>query len=105
MKNRMKLILMVFAVSFLTSCASSSLVLPKMIPEAEKTFTVNSRTGTVEIIGQDMTTEPTHWLYAQCDHWSGCYMRCQGKINSCKKITTDFKLGVNHVFSQAGSRE
>ncbi len=89
----MKLILVVFAVSFLTSCASNSVILQKTIPGDEKTFATTD-TGTVEVIGQDMTTESMHWLFAQCDHWSGCYMRCQGKTNFCKKVTTDFKLNV-----------
>ncbi len=104
MKNKMKLILMVFAISFLTSCAYNGVVLPKIIPGAERTFTVNEE-GTVEIIGQDMITEPTHWLYVQCDHWSGCYMRCQGKINSCKKVATDSKLDVGYISSRSGSQK
>ena len=104
MKNKMKLILMVFAISFLTSCASNGVVLPKITSGAERTFTVNEE-GTVEIIGQDMITEPTHWLYVQCDHWSGCYMRCQGKINSCKKVATDSKLNVDYISSRSGSQK
>lgn len=95
---------MVFAISFLTSCASNGVVLPKMLPGAEKTFEVNTD-GTVEILGQDMITEPTHWLYVECDHWSGCYMRCQGKIASCKKVAADSQLDVDYIFSRTGSEK
>jgi len=98
MKKTIGLTLIVFAISFLTSCASNGLVLPKTIPGAVKTYTVNQE-GTVEILGQDIKTKPTHWLYVQCDHWSGCYMRCQGEINSCKKVVKDSKLLLDYVVS------
>ena len=88
---------MVFAVFFLTSCTSNSITLPKTLQEMVKTYTVNDK-GTVEILGQDMTIEPMHWLYVKCDHWSGCYMRCQGEVKSCKKIAIDLKLDVEYIF-------
>lgn len=102
MKKGMKLVLMIFVISLLASCASNGVILPKMVSGTEKTFTVNEK-GTVEILGQDMITEPTHWLYVECDHWSGCYMRCQGKINSCKKVATDSGLEVHYIYSRTGS--
>ena len=98
MKKRMGLTLIVFTIFFLTSCASNSIILLKTLHGMVKTYTVNDK-GTVEILGQDMTTEPMHWLYVECDHWSGCYMRCQGKVQSCKKVATDYKLDVDHIFS------
>ena len=101
MKKRMSIILMVFAVFFLTSCTSNSTTLPKTLQEMVKTYTVNDK-GTVEILGQDMTIEPMHWLYVKCDHWSGCYMRCQGKVKSCKKVVIDNKLDVDYIFSDNG---
>ena len=96
MKKTIGLTLIVFAVSFLTSCASNGLVLPKTIPGTIKTYTVNQE-GTVEILGQDIKTKPTHWLYVQCDHWSGCYMRCQGPIKTCKSIATKSGLDIAYV--------
>ncbi len=103
MKKTVELALVVFAISFLASCASfNGVVLPEIIPRAEKTFTVNHE-GTIEVIGQGhMIVQPKHWLYVQCGRWGGCYMRCRGKTNSCKKIATDSKLDVNYIFSQAG---
>ena len=98
MKKRMGLILMVFAISFLTSCATNGIILPKTIQGVVKTYEVNEE-GTVEILGQDMRVEPMHWLYVDCDHWSGCYMRCQGKVKSCKKVATDSKLEVDYIQS------
>ena len=93
---------MFFAVFFLTSCISNSIILPNTLHGMVKTYTVNDK-GTVEILGQDMTTEPMHWLYVKCDHWSGCYMRCQGKVKSCVKVVIDYKLDVDHIFSDNGN--
>ena len=99
----MRLILMVFAIFSLTSCTSNSIILPNTLHGMVKTYTVNDK-GTVEILGQDMTTESMHWLYVECDHWSGCYMRCQGKVKSCKKVVIDYKLDVDHIFSDNGKQ-
>jgi len=103
MKKRIRLILMFFVIFSLTSCTSNTLILPKTLHAIVKTYTVNDK-GTVEILGQDMTTEPMHWLYVECDHWSGCYMRCQGKVKSCKKVVIDYKLDVDHIFSDNGKQ-
>ena len=100
MKKAIELTLIVFVVSFLTSCASNGIVLSKTIPGAVKTYTVNQK-GTVEILVQDMKAQPKHWLYIRCNHWSGCYMRCQGEIKSCKKVAKDSEFLVGYVVSPA----
>ena len=98
MKKGIELILIIFVISFLTSCASHGIALHKTIPGAVKTYTVNQE-GTVEILDQDLRTQPTHWLYIRCNHWSGCYMRCQGEIKSCKKVARDSNFLVGYVGS------
>ena len=100
MKKGMELILIIFVISFLTSCASNGTALHKTIPGAVKTYTVNQK-GTVEILGQDMKAQPKHWLYIRCNHWSGCYMHCQGEIKSCKKVAKDSEFLVGYVVSPA----
>tara|TARA_Y100000758_G_C15802555_1_gene331467 strand:+ start:60 stop:383 length:324 start_codon:yes stop_codon:yes gene_type:complete len=97
MKKAIELTLIVFVVSFLTSCASNGIL---TIPGAVKTYTVNQK-GTVEILGQDMKAQPKHWLYIRCNHWSGCYMHCQGEIKSCKKVAKDSEFLVGYVVSPA----
>jgi hypothetical protein len=104
MKKTLGLILIFFAISFLTSCASNDIVIPKTIPGDVKTYAVNDG-GTVEMLGQDMTTELKHWLYVRCNHWSGCYMRCQGEINSCKKVAKDSNFKVGYIVSPSGSKK
>ena len=98
MKRGLELTLILFAISFLASCASNTIVLPKRVQGAVKTYTVNPQ-GTVEILGKDMKLEPQHWLFVQCDHWSGCYMRCQGPIKTCKSIATKSGLDIAYVLS------
>jgi len=100
MKKGMELILIIFVISFLNSCASNGAALHKTIPGAVKTYTVNQK-GTVEILGQDMKAQSKHWLYIRCNHWSGCYMRCQGEIKSCKKVAKDSEFLVGYVVSPA----
>jgi hypothetical protein len=95
LKENIKLILMIFAMLFLTSCASNGIlstadgILVSKNPGSVKNYSINDK-GTVEIMGQKRITS-MHWIYVDCDHWSGCYMRCQGQIDSCKQIAKDFK--------------
>ena len=98
MKKTIELTLIVFAISFLTSCTSNGIALPKTIPGTVKTYTVNQE-GMVEILGHNIKNEPKHWLYIRCNHWSGCYMRCQGKINFCKKVARDSEFPVDYIVS------
>jgi hypothetical protein len=111
MNKRMELVLIIIVISFLTSCSSikklnnfftinNGIVLPQAPPGAVKTFTVDEN-GTVKIIGQQKITD-THWLYVKCDYWSGCYMRCQGIVDSCKKVASDSKIEVNYILSRSG---
>ena len=114
MKKRMALVIIIFAISFLTSCTSmqklnnffsmnNGVVLPKTNPDAVKTYSINDK-GTVEILGQEMIKD-THWLYVKCDYWSGCYMRCQGQIDSCKRVARDSQIQVDYIFSRSGWRK
>jgi hypothetical protein len=88
MKKKLGLILMVFAISFLTSCASNDILISKN-PGSANNYSVNDK-GTVEILGEKTITD-MHWMYVECDHWSGCYVRCQGQLDSCKQVETESK--------------
>ena len=98
MKKTIELTLIVFAISFLTSCTSNGIALPKTIPGTVKTYTVNQE-GMVEILGHDIKTQPKHWIYVRCDHWSGCYMHCQGKISFCIRVARDSEFPVDYIVS------
>ncbi len=90
-----------FALVFLSSCTTVGVVTPKAFPGADKIFSVNDE-GTVNIKGVDLKSEPTHWLYVQCEHWAGCYMRCQGPIGTCKEVANKSELEISHTASVNG---
>jgi hypothetical protein len=103
MEKRMGLVLMIFAIYFLSSCASHDVIIPSATQKQMKTYTVNEQ-GTVIIKGQSELLDSMHWLYVECNHWSGCYMRCKGKMKSCRKVANYFNLEVNYHFSDAGTQ-
>ena len=54
---------------------------------------------TVEIIAQEKN-ELSHWLYLNCDYIFGCYMRCEGPINSCMEVATLTKFGMKYIVTK-----
>ncbi len=117
MKKGMFLLGAMFSLFFLNSCASGDAccntqekpvkhivmpegaVIPQTFPGADKIFKVNNA-GTVEVIGNDTQSQPMHWLFVSCEHWSGCYMRCQGPKKTCNSIATKLDLQVSHIDSR-----
>ena len=85
-----------FALFFLTSCASNGTVVAKAFPGSAEIFKVTDE-GTVEVKGDDMKDKSVHWVFVECDYWSGCYMRCQGPIKTCKSIATKSGLDISYV--------
>ena len=53
----------------------------------------------VEIIPQEKN-EFSHWLYLNCDYIFGCYMRCEGPINSCMKVATLGKFDMKYIMTK-----
>jgi hypothetical protein len=98
MKNKMGLVLMIFAVSFLSACASNAILVAKN-PMSANNYSVNDK-GTIKILDQERITD-THWMYVECDQWSGCYMMCEGKLDSCKHVLRDYK----YINSRPGWQE
>ncbi|MZH06062.1 MAG: hypothetical protein F3743_11835 [Nitrospinae bacterium] len=82
---------------FLTSCTTGTVV-PKAFPGSAEMFKVNDL-GTVEVKGHDLNNQPMHWVFVDCPHWSGCYMRCQGPQKTCASIATKSDLKVSHINS------
>ena len=90
------LLKVIFALFFLTSCASNGTVVAKAFPGSSEIFKVTDD-GTVEVKGDDMKDQSVHWVFVECDYWSGCYMRCQGPIKTCKSIATKSGLDIAYV--------
>ena len=54
---------------------------------------------TVEIIN-GKKSKFSHWLYLSCDYIFGCYMRCEGPINSCMKVATLGKFDMKYIVTK-----
>ena len=54
---------------------------------------------TVEILNQGKN-KFTHWLYLNCDYIFGCFMRCEGPVNSCIKVASRIKFGIQYIVTQ-----
>ena len=54
---------------------------------------------TVEIIN-GKKSKFSHWLYLNCDYIFGCYMRCEGPINSCMKVATLGKFDMKYIVTK-----
>ena len=38
------------------------------------------------------------WIYVDCDHWAGCFMRCDGESNQCKQLAKDSNFSIVSIF-------
>ena len=81
-----------------TSCASNHAGVPKAFPGSPEIFNVNNK-GTVEVKVDNIKNQPMHWVFVNCNHWSGCYMRCQGPAKTCKNIAKKSGLKISHVLT------
>ena len=88
----------ILALVLFTSCASNHAAIPKAFPGSPEIFNVNNE-GTVEVKVDNLKNQPIHWVFVNCNHWSGCYMRCQGPAKTCKSIATKSGLKISHTLS------
>ena len=86
------------ALLIFTSCASIHAAVPKAFPGSPEIFKVNNK-GTVEVKGDNLKNQPMHWVFVNCNHWSGCYMRCQGPAKTCKSIAKKSGLKISHILT------
>ena len=94
MKNKIIFLSLVFTVFYLSSC-STVVIKPKESIENFNYKITNDKT--VKIINQKNQNRGLHWLYLSCDYIFGCYMRCEGPINSCIKVATISNYQITHI--------
>ena len=100
MRKKIIFLGLVVSIFYLNSC-STILIKPEG-PIGGVNYKVtgeNHREKTVEIIGQEKN-ELLHWLYLNCDYIFGCYMRCEGPINSCMEVSTLTKFGMKYIVTK-----
>ena len=94
----------IFALFFLTSCTSTETIAPKAFSGSAEIFKVNNA-GTVVVKGYNKE-QPMHWVFVECENQlRGCYMRCQGQIDSCKRVAKNSQIEVEYIFSRSGWRK
>ena len=91
---------LIISAFFLSSCSTI------FIKPVDSTKRVNyrvidgmDREKTVKIIGQEQN-KLSHWIYLNCDYIFGCYMRCEGPLNSCMKVATLGKLDMKYIMTK-----
>jgi hypothetical protein len=91
------LILLVF---YLSSCSAISIKMDRSLEGVDyRVKGENNREKTVEIISQEKNAS-THWLYLNCNYIFGCYMRCEGPIDSCRKVASIGQFDIKYVVSK-----
>jgi hypothetical protein len=91
---------LIFLVFYLSSC-STILIKTEGTPEVVN-FKVIGETDsqmTVKIINQEKN-KFLHWLYLDCNYIFGCYMRCEGPIDSCIKAASTGQFGIKYIVSK-----
>ncbi|MBT4128905.1 MAG: hypothetical protein HOE32_09680 [Nitrospina sp.] len=57
------------------------------------------RQKTVEIISPEKNNF-LHWLYLDCSYIFGCYMRCEGPVDSCIKAAHVGQFDIKYIVSK-----
>ena len=100
MRRKMIFLGLILSVFYLSSCGAI-LIKPKG-PIGDVNYRVTDRINgekTVEIVAQEKN-KFSHWLYLSCDYIFGCYMRCEGPVNSCMKVATLSKFDMKYIMTK-----
>ena len=100
MRKKIIFLGLVVSIFYLNSC-SAILIKPEGSIGSVNYRVTSENHGekTVEIIAQEKN-ELSHWLYLSCDYIFGCYMRCEGPINSCMKVATLGKFDMKYIMTK-----
>ena len=99
---RKKIIFLGLVVSIFSLSSCSTILIKPKGPIGSVNYRVtgeNRSEKTVEIIPQEKN-ELSHWLYLSCDYIFGCYMRCEGPINSCMKVATLGEFDMKYIMTK-----
>ena len=100
MRQNIVLLNLILSIVYLSSC-SAILIKPKNSINDANYRVIEKTNGerTVEIIHIGKS-EFLHWIYLNCDYIFGCYMRCEGPINSCMKVATLSKFEMKYILTK-----
>ena len=100
MREKIIFLGLVVSIFCLSSC-STILIHPKDSIESVNYRVTDENHGEkiVEILTQEKN-KLSHWLYLSCDYIFGCYMRCEGPINSCMRVATLGKFDMKYIMTK-----
>ena len=99
---RKKIIFLGLVVSIFCLSSCSTILIKPEGPIESVNYRVtgeNHSERTVEIIGQGKN-KLSHWLYLNCDYIFGCYMRCEGPVNSCIEVANIGKFEIKYIMTK-----
>ena len=53
--------------------------------------------GTAVIEDREKYSSSRWWVDVECDYWAGCFMRCDGTKQQCRKLAEDANFTVNSI--------
>ena len=100
MKRPVIFLILIFSIFYLSSCGSIP-IKPESFIESVDYKVIDGLDGekTVQVVALEKN-KYTHWVYLNCDYIFGCYMRCEGPVNSCMKIATLGKLDMKYIMTK-----
>ena len=103
MRKKIIFLGLVVSIFYLSSCSTILIKPESSIGDVNYRITgENQSEKIVEIIAQGKN-KLSHWLYLSCDYIFGCYMRCEGPINSCMEVATLTKFGMKYIVTKKKS--
>ncbi len=100
MRKKIIFLGLVVSIFYLSSCSTILIKLGGPIEGVNYRVTGDNQDDkTVEIITQEKN-ELSHWLYLSCDYIFGCYMRCEGPVDSCMKVATLGKFKMKYIVTK-----
>ena len=100
MKRKIIFLGLILSVFYLSACSSILIKPEDSIGEVNYRVTDGiDDEKTVEIVAQEKN-KFLHWLYLSCDYIFGCYMRCEGPVNSCMKVATLSKFEMKYIMTK-----
>ena len=100
MRQNIIFLSLILSVFYLSSC-NAILIKPKG-PINDVNYRVIEKINgerTVKIIGQGKS-ETLNWIYLNCNYIFGCYMSCEGPVNSCMKVAALNSFEMKYIMTK-----
>ena len=100
MRKKIFFLSLVFAVFYLSSCSAILIKPEDSIGDLKYKITDGIKSDQMVKIIRPKQSKLSHWIYLSCDYIFGCYMRCEGPLNSCMKVATLGKFNMKYIMTK-----